>query len=847
MIYLNKSLHIKGDPQRENVSYFNGDKKEINTDNFTAFWELLKIISEGVSSLEDEKIHLWQEKFSINSQETSEIFEFIEQENFLSSVNADLDQSFQSRNKRYYSMYGKPNDNFINTLEEQTILIIGVGTIGATLAQTLSKLGVGKLILVDDDVVELKNITAQHPFDYDDVGSLKVSALKDKIQRGNSSVDIVTIENSVNNEYLSQLPLLLNEHDVNFAISCFDTGNLNLHINLFEIFREKQVSYILTGYSSDSTIATLLDMVNGKDELIENYGYHPPEYFLGINHGNIIHSNAASLLVSNLILHKLGLFDNPQKTSLEYRFSTLSETQVESIGSRLSKEKFIDSLSIIQDFLSLEHTLKSLEEKVYAQDGEYSEQLESEILSLHQFFSILELCGFEINQDYLHKFFEIFNYLDDNVIDKNESSNEFTEEEFHKVVDKLEVDGQRIYKALITINKELDYNKKKYIQSSIYNEISKNSDYLIECLFHNKKKYINSDYENEVMAEINGFNSDEVDIFQKKLVEKYEEFQLKIFDIMFDDNSNPYNYLYDLGGNKNLSLSFEEVIDLQKELYIRNYSNNKFGRRFISHINKMVNNNYITHLPDSEIYKTFYFPQVKESRIIIDYFDSMVPAQNLIHEIGHSYYNEFYKDDFFNKSQVILNETLAILHEVIFYTTLLKDGQVEDTIKNTYAYHYIQRINKLLVSPFSVFVLENNIINHVRNHSQLDFDTLIDIRKRTKDSLTPNLKLENEENSYLNILINSTFVLEYKDGISECMSTALAISIYEKYKDNLELLDTHIEQMLANGEKNLNSLCKSLLNKSYDESLVELIIDSMFSHVNFVENYFYSTKEITNQ
>ena len=72
--------------------------------------------------------------------------------------------------------------------------ILGCGGIGNLIASQLTTSGVGKLLLVDDDVIELSNLTRQIMFTEADIGLKKCHVLSRELQRRNSSVTVNSIE-----------------------------------------------------------------------------------------------------------------------------------------------------------------------------------------------------------------------------------------------------------------------------------------------------------------------------------------------------------------------------------------------------------------------------------------------------------------------------------------------------------------------------------------------------------------------------------------------------------------------------------------------------------------------------
>jgi molybdopterin/thiamine biosynthesis adenylyltransferase len=82
-------------------------------------------------------------------------------------------------------------------LASSRILIIGVGGLGNAAATSLCGSGVGKITLIDNDIVEHTNLPRQTLFDESQVGQSKVMAAKVRLSQMNSDCEIVSIEASL--------------------------------------------------------------------------------------------------------------------------------------------------------------------------------------------------------------------------------------------------------------------------------------------------------------------------------------------------------------------------------------------------------------------------------------------------------------------------------------------------------------------------------------------------------------------------------------------------------------------------------------------------------------------------
>lgn len=96
-------------------------------------------------------------------------------------------------------------------LKQASILILGAGGLGCASSQYLAAAGIGKLTLVDDDVVELSNLQRQVLHHDADIGTKKVDSAASSLKQLNPYLDIATLDKRLSDEELSKL---IHEHSL---------------------------------------------------------------------------------------------------------------------------------------------------------------------------------------------------------------------------------------------------------------------------------------------------------------------------------------------------------------------------------------------------------------------------------------------------------------------------------------------------------------------------------------------------------------------------------------------------------------------------------------------------------
>ncbi len=116
-----------------------------------------------------------------------------------------------------------------NILKKKTVLIIGIGALGSTSSELLCRAGIGKLILVDDDKVELSNLQRQSLFSEKDIKKSKAKSAKKRLNEINQDVKIEIYENRLTKSNIN----LIKKAMPDIVLDCSDNLETRFLINEF--------------------------------------------------------------------------------------------------------------------------------------------------------------------------------------------------------------------------------------------------------------------------------------------------------------------------------------------------------------------------------------------------------------------------------------------------------------------------------------------------------------------------------------------------------------------------------------------------------------------------------------
>jgi len=114
-------------------------------------------------------------------------------------------------------------------ISQAAVAVIGLGALGSTCSMLLARAGVGRLILFEDDKVELSNLQRQLLYSEADIGKSKAELAKRALHRANSEVVIKAVP-----QKLSKINIkLLLKGDVDLVADCTDNLMARFVLNDF--------------------------------------------------------------------------------------------------------------------------------------------------------------------------------------------------------------------------------------------------------------------------------------------------------------------------------------------------------------------------------------------------------------------------------------------------------------------------------------------------------------------------------------------------------------------------------------------------------------------------------------
>ena len=141
----------------------------------------------------------------------------------------------QSEFERTVTLIGEEN---FQKLQKATVMLVGLGGVGGYAGEALVRSGIGRLIVIDKDEVELSNLNRQIIANQDTVGRKKVEVFAQRAQSINPDVQIIRRAAFMNEENLEEFF----HEKVDFVIDAIDT--LSSKVALWKYCQDQNIGII---------------------------------------------------------------------------------------------------------------------------------------------------------------------------------------------------------------------------------------------------------------------------------------------------------------------------------------------------------------------------------------------------------------------------------------------------------------------------------------------------------------------------------------------------------------------------------------------------------------------------
>jgi len=191
-------------------------------------------------------------------------------------------------NDRYARQILHWGDEKQRIIEESSLLIAGVGGLGATVSQLLVRAGIGRLYLVDDSCLDWPDLNRQTLYGEKDIGRAKLPLAKERLQQINSETKIIELQGRINDTF--QVP-----DDVVGVADCLDN-----YQSRFSLYRALAVgSYFVHG-GLNGDHGQVLTLMAGKSQPFDEIfaGAVQPQGSIPVTPDNVV--IIAGLMVNEL-------------------------------------------------------------------------------------------------------------------------------------------------------------------------------------------------------------------------------------------------------------------------------------------------------------------------------------------------------------------------------------------------------------------------------------------------------------------------------------------------------------------------------------------------------------------
>lgn len=114
----------------------------------------------------------------------------------------------------------------LEVLKGSTVAVLGIGGVGGIAAEALARSGIGRIVLIDKDVVDITNVNRQIHALTTTVGQPKADLMRDRIKLINPDCDVIALRMFYTEETYEELF----KYPLDYVVDASDTISYKIHL-----------------------------------------------------------------------------------------------------------------------------------------------------------------------------------------------------------------------------------------------------------------------------------------------------------------------------------------------------------------------------------------------------------------------------------------------------------------------------------------------------------------------------------------------------------------------------------------------------------------------------------------
>lgn len=146
----------------------------------------------------------------------------------------------------------------IEKIKNLTVLVVGLGGVGSYATEALCRSGVGRLILIDHDTIDITNLNRQLMALHSNIGRSKVEVWKERIKDINPECEVIGMREFLTSETAEDL---LFPYGIDYIVDACDTVDAKLAlIEYAQTHHIKLISCMGTGNKLNATKVEIMEL-----------------------------------------------------------------------------------------------------------------------------------------------------------------------------------------------------------------------------------------------------------------------------------------------------------------------------------------------------------------------------------------------------------------------------------------------------------------------------------------------------------------------------------------------------------------------------------------------------------